>query len=68
MLPAPEAAPHRIYGADRFGPALPGTGPIIQVLQYEFGMGVVRYTGGSPPTAVYLLRNGEEQWERLFVH
>lgn len=67
MLITPDTLPHRIYGHDVAGPVLPGDGPVIQTLSYEFGIAAVRYTGGHPPTAVYVLRDGEDAWERLYV-
>lgn len=59
---------HLRTGYERFGPPLPGHGPITGVFFYENGLAVVRHTGGQPDTATYVLMDDATEWERLYVH
>ena len=55
-------------GIERFGPLLPGYGPIISLGDCETGLFVVRFIGGRMPTATYLLRPDASEWVRIWVH
>ena len=57
----------RVSGCERHGPAVPGFGPIINVISNEQGMIVIRFVGGRYPTAAYLMMDGDDEWRRLWV-
>lgn len=63
-----EPAPQRVYGFERFGPPLPGTGPVVRVLHYDQGIAAIRFTGGIPPTVAYVLQDGADHWQQLYIH
>lgn len=59
---------HLRTGYERFGPPLPGTGPVSGVFFYENCIAVVRHHGGHPETTTYVLMDDENEWQRLYVH
>jgi hypothetical protein len=63
-----DAEPHRIYGCERFGPPLPGSGPILSLVQWDGGLVAVRQTNSFPPYAAYIWHHGDTEWDRIWIH
>lgn len=57
---------HLRYGYERFGPPLPGEGPITGLFCYENAIGVIRTHNGLPQT--YVLFDDADEWEVLRLH
>ena len=45
-----------------------GDGPIVSIIQYDFGVAAIRFTGGEPSTTTYFLHDGATEWVRVYVH